>query len=339
MRISDWSSDVCSSDLTRDWLRGFAWLRDLAASAPRPDAARLAELLSRLWLAEHAEFDPVGWRPDLIGWRILFLTAYAPLILSSSDLVYRSAVLNALARMARHLERSASKAEDGLPRIAAFAGLTVAGLMIPGGEPRQARGQAGMEKALGGFLYEDGGIASRSPVQALELLELLVTVRSFYSSRRLLPPPWYDPAIDRLVPALKGVTLGDGALSSWHGGGPCDTGRIERAITATGVLARPLKHGSEWGFQRLTGGKTVVVCDVGPPPARLSRTGHASTLAFELADGQQRIVVNCGGDIGSPRRLPAELTGLLKTTAAPSTLVIEDEIGRASCRERVCRYV
>src|SRR3546814_2440597 len=49
-----------------------------------------------------------------------------------------------------------------------------------------------------------------------------------------------------------------------------------RAITATGVLARPLKHGSEWGFQRLTGGKTVVVCDVGPPPpARLSRTGHA----------------------------------------------------------------
>src|SRR3546814_15027259 len=76
------------------------------------------------------------------------------------------------------------------------------------------------------------------------------------------------PAIDRLVPALKGVTLGDGALSSWHGGGPCDTGRIERAITATGVLARPLKHGSEWGFQRLTGGKTVVVCDVGPPPPR-----------------------------------------------------------------------
>src|SRR3546814_3440186 len=129
MRISDWSSDVCSSDLTRDWLQSFAWLRDLAASSPRPEAARLPEPLTRLWLAEHAEFDPVGWRPDLIGWRILFWTAYAPLILSSSDLVYRSAVLNALARMARHLERSASKAEDGLPRIAAFAGLTVAGLM------------------------------------------------------------------------------------------------------------------------------------------------------------------------------------------------------------------
>src|SRR3546814_10415447 len=90
------------------------------------------------------------------------------------------------------------------------------------------------------------------------------------------------PAIDRLVPALKGVTLGDGALSSWHGGGPCDTGRIERAITATGVLARPLKHGSEWGFQRLTGGKTVVVCDVGPPPpARLSRRSEEHTSELQ----------------------------------------------------------
>src|SRR3546814_21191926 len=107
-----------------------------------------------------------------------------------------------------------------------------------------------------------------------------------------------------------------------------------RAITATGVLARPLKHGSEWGFQRLTGGKTVVVCDVGPPPpARLSRTGHASTLAFELADGQQRIVVNCGGDIGSPRRLPAELTGLLKRSE-------ERRVGKecvSTCRSRWSR--
>lgn len=308
-----------------DWLQSFAWLRDLSAYAERADAARLAEPLTRLWLSEHAEFDPVGWRPDLIGRRLLFWTAYAPLILSSADLVYRSAVLNAIARMARHLERSAGKAEEGLPRVTAFAGLIVAGLMIPGGEPRQARGQAGLERALGQFLYADGGIASRSPVEALELLELLVTIRAFYSSRRLLPPPWFDSAVDRLVPALKGVMHGDGGLSSWHGGCPANAPQIERAITASGVIARPLKHGSDWGFQRLAGGRTVMICDVGPPPpGRLSRSGHASTLAFELSDGPQRIVVNCGGTLGAARRLPDELVGLLKNTAAHSTLIVED---------------
>ena len=314
-----------ASDEMRDWLQGFSWLRDLSSASERAPAAQLAEPLTRLWLAEHAEFDPIGWRPDLIGTRLIFWTAYAPLILSSADLVYRSAVLNAIARMARHLERSAGKADEGLRRIAAFGGLTVAGLMIPGGEPRQARGQAGLEKALDGFLYEDGGVASRSPVEALELLELMLTIRAFYSSRRLLPPAWFDPAIDRLVPALKGAMLGDSALSAWHGGSPADPQRIERAIIASGVLARPLKQGGEWGFQRLAGGKTVVVCDVGPPPpARLSQSGHASTLAFELSDGAQRIVVNCGGERGAAQRLPDDLASLLKTTAAHSTLVVED---------------
>ena len=309
----------------RDWAQSFAWLRDLSAAAEREQATQLAEPLTRLWLAEHAEFDPVGWRPDLIGLRLLFWIAHAPLILSSADLVYRSTVLNALARMARHLERSASKADDGLPRVAAFAGLVAAGLMIPGSESRQMRGQAGLERALGTFLHEDGGVASRSPVEALELLELMMMVRAFYSARRLLPPPWFDGAVDRLVPALKGVMFGDGGLSSWHGGGPASGARIERAIAASGVLARPLKHSGEWGFQRLAGGKTVAICDVGPPPtARLSRYGHASTLAFELSDGAQRIIVNCGGDLGAARRVPAELNGLLKTTAAHSTLVVED---------------
>lgn len=318
-------ANMPASPEMRDWAQSFAWLRDLSAAAEREAAARLAEPLTRLWLAEHAEFDPVGWRPDLIGRRLLFWIAHAPLILSSSDLVYRSAVLNALARMARHLERSAAKADDGLPRVSAFAGLIAAGLMIPGSEPRQLRGQAGLEKALNGFLYDDGGVASRSPVEALELLELLMMTRAFYSARRLLPPPWFDAAVDRLVPALKGAMLGDGGFSSWHGGGPGQSARIERAIAASGIVARPQKHSGEWGFQRLTGGKTVVVADVGPPPtARLSGSGHASTLAFELADGPQRIVVNCGGDLGAATRVPAELGGLMKTTAAHSTLVIED---------------
>ncbi len=318
-------ANIEASAEMRDWLQGFAWLRDLSASSEREQAAQLAEPLTRLWLAEHAEFDPLGWRPDLIGKRLLFWIGYAPLILSSSDLVYRSVVLNAVARMARHLERSAGKADEGLPRIAAYAGLAAAGLMIPGGEARQARGQAGLQKALANFLYEDGGVASRSPVDAVDLLELLVTLRSFYSSRRLLPPPWFDAAVDRLVPAVKGVTLGDGGLSSWHGCGPADASRIERALSASGIQARPLKHGDEWGFQRLVGGRTVVVCDVGPPPpARLSKTGHASTLAFELADGPQRIIVNCGGQGGAARHLPAELVGLLKTTAAHSALIVED---------------
>jgi hypothetical protein len=50
-------------------------------------------------LAAHGEQrSERAWRADLWGRRILFCTAYAPYILSRKDLVYRSAVLNTLAR-------------------------------------------------------------------------------------------------------------------------------------------------------------------------------------------------------------------------------------------------
>jgi uncharacterized heparinase superfamily protein len=61
--------------------------------------------------------------------------------------------------------------------------------------------------------------------------------------------------------------------------------------------------------------------DAAPPPAAaLSRGAGASTLAFEMSDGSQRLVVNCGGGAG----LPAELARGLRTTAAHSTLVLAE---------------
>src|SRR5690606_22130240 len=113
--------------------------------------------------------------------------------------------------------------------------------------------------------------------------------------------------------------------SAWHGGGPVAADRIERLLAIAGIPGRPLRAGTEWGFQRLAGGRTVVVADMGPPPpSRLASIGHASTLAFELSDGPERLIVNCGGGHGTTRRIPGELADLLRTTAAHSTLVAGD---------------
>jgi uncharacterized heparinase superfamily protein len=308
-----------------DHLQSFAWLRDLAAAGTRLDSAPYAEALMRRWLDRHAAaIDEAGWRPDLWGRRILHWAAHAPLILSSSDLVYRSAVLNTLARGARHLDRTAERAPIGLPRIAAFAGSIAAGLLITGGEPRLAYGEQGMAKALGQGVHPDGGIVSRSPVEQIDLIELLSQLLAVYEERRREPPPAIATALAKAVPVLLGVTMGDGALSSWQGGGPLTPERVARAVAASGIRTRPLRQSREWGFQRLAGGATVVVADCAPPPAsRLARGGCASTLAFELSDGPQRIIVNCGGD--RPwAALPHAISEALRTSAAHSTLVLAD---------------
>jgi uncharacterized heparinase superfamily protein len=307
-----------------DHLHGFSWLRDLAAAADRQAGAPIAEFVVRRWLAVHGQqVTAAAWRPDLAGRRLLAWAAYAPYILSSSDLVYRSSVLNGLARTARHLDGSADKAPIGLARLSAWAGVIAAGLLIPGGEPRLVGGEAGLERALGLSVHGDGGIVSRSPPDQLDLVDLLARLTAAYDALNRDPPAFLAEAQQRAVAALLGVVLGDGALSSWQGGRPGDPARVEAVVAGSGVRTRPLRQPREWGFQRLAAQGTVVVVDAAPPPiARHASGGCASTLAFELSDGAERVIVNCGG--GGDRALGADLALGLRSTAAHSTLVLAD---------------
>lgn len=309
-----------------DHLQSFAWLRDLSSVTTRARAAPVAESIMRKWLEAHADHvaDP-AWRPDLWGRRILFWTAHAPLILSSTDLVYRSSVLHALARGARHLDRAADRAPPGPPRIAAWCGVLAAGLMIPGGDPRRAFGEAGLERALAASVFDDGGTLGRSPWGQIDTIMLLTMLRETYAARRLEAPEFVAGTLTRLVTALLGVCHGDKGLASWQGCAPVSGETIAQIVEATRVRTRPLKQAREWGYQRLSAGTTVLIMDAAPPPiARIADGNCASTLAFELSDGPHRLVVNCGGGKMAVAQVPHALTEALRTTAAHSTLTVSD---------------
>ncbi|MGZ8997485.1 MAG: heparinase II/III family protein [Allosphingosinicella sp.] len=309
-----------------DYLQSFEWLRDLAAAATRERGAQVAEPIVQKWLDAFSEqVNERAWRADLWGRRILFWTAYAPYILSSRDLVYRSLVLHTLARGARHLDKGAAKAPHGLPRITAWSGVIAAALVVQGGAARLSKGEAGLIRALDSSLHDDGGLTSRSPTEQLALVELLSQLRAVYVAARRELPEELATALEASVGALLAVTLGDGALSSWQGGNMASARRIEAAIEGSGVRARALRQARGWGYQRLESKSTNIVFDAAPPPpSRALSGGCASTLAFELSDGARRIIVNCGGVGDSPGSLPPELVRALRTTAAFSTLTLAD---------------
>jgi uncharacterized heparinase superfamily protein len=305
-------------------LQGFAWLRDLAAAAGREKGARLAEALAARWLVAHGTRVDEAWAPALWGERILFWTAYAPYVLSSRDGGYRSALLNTLARGARHLDTTADKAAPGLPRITAWVGVVAAALLIQGGLPRVARGEAGLMRALATAQFEDGGLMSRSPQEQMLLVDRLGLLRAAYFAAKQTLPDTLESAAAAALAALHGVTMGDGGLSSWQGGNPDDPARLAALVEGCGLRARPLRQARGWGYQRLSALGTILVLDAAPPPPPNMVTGSASTLAFEMSDGGQRLVVNCGGPGLLPHALPAELVQALRTTAAHSTLTLGD---------------
>ena len=309
-----------------DYLHSFAWLRDLAATGTRADGAPIAEAVVRHWLGTHGEtVSEPAWKADNTAWRILFWASHAPLILSSSDLVYRSAVLNHLARAARHLDRVADKTRPGTGQMVAWVGIVAASLLMPGGEPRQIFGEAGLRKVLETSFYADGGNISRSPQAQLDAVMALSMLAKVYDMRRMEVPPFVQEVLARAVPALLGLLHSDGGMGSWQGSGATSAAQVQAIVSASGVRTRPLKQARDWGYQRLVANKVVLLADAAPPPiARVTEAGCASTLAFELSDGDERIVVNCGGAALTGATIPADLARGLRTTAAHSTLILAD---------------
>ncbi|HEY0028517.1 MAG TPA: heparinase II/III family protein [Allosphingosinicella sp.] len=321
----DFSDPALPRDFS-DYLQSFEWLRDLAAAATRERATKPAEKVMAKWLAaDGAHVGDRAWRADLWGRRILFWSAYAPYILSSRDTDYRAQVLNTLSRGARHLDKAADRAPPGISRMTAWAGVIASALVVQGGPARLSKGEGGLLRALALGVHDDGGLTSRSPVEQLALVELLSQLRAVYFAGEHDMPDLLAETLESAVAALLGVAMGDEALSNWQGGNMVDKRRIAAAVEGTGVRARPLRQPRGWGYQRMEAKQTVAIFDAAPPPpSRAFSGGCASTLAFELSEGQHRIVVNCGGEGLATGALPSDLAAALRTTAAHSTLTLGD---------------
>ena len=311
-------------------IHGFSWLRDLSAAAAREQAVPIAERICAAWLdANHKTKASIGkgaaWEVEHAGHRLLAWLVHAPLVLSDGKPGMRKRMLTAIEQTARWLDRNASRSSDRSGEVAGWAAITAAGLLTPQGKARRLYGEAGLVRALGELVSEDGGVLSRSPLAQMDAIAILTDLKACYDATgRDMPDALYVMR-ELLVPPLLALRHGDGGLASWQGAGAMRADSVAGLVDASGVRTRPLKDVREWGFQRLTGGKTIVQMDAAPPPkGRHARFGCASTLAFEMSEGQDRVIVSCGGAALAGGLVPARIEQGLRATAAHSTLVLDD---------------
>ncbi|MFN4113575.1 MAG: heparinase II/III family protein [Sphingomonadaceae bacterium] len=307
-------------------VHGFAWLRDLAASAPREQCVPTAERVLAAWLAANRGPDKgAAWQVEHAGHRLLAWLVHAPLILSGNDSALRPKALKAIGDTARWLDKTVVKAPDRPGEVAGWCAITAAGLLLPDGKPRRLYGEAGLIRALGELVSEDGGVLSRSPLTQMDVIALLVDLIACYRAVERDPPEALQTMLALLVPPLLSLVHSDGGLGNWQGAGAVTADRIAALIDASGVRTRPLKDVRQWGYQRIAGGKAVLQFDAAPPPlARHARWGCASTLAFEFSVRGQRLVTNCGGAAFGGGQVPVRIEQGLRATAAHSALVLDN---------------
>lgn len=311
-------------------VHSFDWLGDLDTSAPREEAAPVAERIMAAWLKANPKPPSrpgkgAAWTVGNTGARLLNCLVHAPLILSGVDKGLRSKTLHAIADTARWLDRNVSRAEDRLGEAVGWSAVVAAGLLMPGGRPRCLYGEAGLLRALGEMVGDDGGVLSRSPTAQMEAIATLVKLRACYEATRRDLPAAIEEMLALLVPPLLSVTHGDGSIGSWQGAWAIPAGTVSALVEASRVRTRPLREVRQWGFQRITADKSVLQIDAAPPPMpRHARFGCASTLAIEFSAAGQRIIVNCGGAACAGGIVPVRLEQGLRATAAHSTLTLDD---------------
>jgi uncharacterized heparinase superfamily protein len=96
---------------------------------------------------------------------------------------------------------------------------------------------------------------------------------------------------------------------------------VDLVLTRSETKGRAPPAAAHSGFQRLQAGNSLIIVDAGrPPPAGFDEIAHAGTLSFELSQGRERLIVNCGAYRG-PKPVWRRVT---RATAAHSVLVVDD---------------
>lgn len=301
-------------------LHGFDWLPPLA-TAGGDVARKLATNLMSQWVKRCSRYSEPAWRPEITARRLVNLFAHGRFVLSNSDMLWRSKMFVSLREQSRQLARTVDEAPDGLPRFVAAAAHALSGACLDDSPARLASGLARLEEQIARQILPDGGHVSRSPEALLHAYRHLVMVIDALTAIAHPVPQALISAHDRMAPMIRFFRHGDGALALFNGAKECDARAIAGLLARDEVRGQPFVYAPHSAYQRLVGGRSLALLDVGvPPKGAFAGDAHAGCLAFEFSAGTQRIVVNCGAAApGQPAWADA-----LRTTAAHSTMTIAD---------------
>ena len=298
----------------------FSWVADiLSVGGGAKDAVRA---LVQSWLTDNTSWHPIAWRADVLATRIYtWIVHFDEIASREADRLLRRAMLVSLTGQLRHLARIAAWEVGGPARLRALKGL-IAGLVVFGSaEKRVMRALRAVERELPAQIFPDGGHRSRNPSVQLDVLRDLVDTRAALRAGKVEIPSALQDAIDRMAPMLRFFRHGDRKLALFNNSIEEDGILVDLVLTRTETKGRAPTQAPQSGFQRIQAGHSLVLVDTGKSPAEgFDEAAHAGPLSFEMSQGRERIIVNCGGYRGTQRAWRQ----VARSSAAHSVLVVGD---------------
>lgn len=300
-------------------MHGFEWLRDFRALGG--DVGRKsARAMIQNWIEDYYTWHEVSWRPDIIGRRLSNWIASYDFFGESADDDFQELFLDSVIRQARHLARSVNGSLYGLDLLYALKGLAYAGITIQGREAFIELAMNALSKEIKKQILPDGGHISKSPQQLLEVIQILLDIRTALKQGNYPALETLQKGLNRAIPALRFFRHGDRHFALFHGSQKGSEEIMKIILQQANVRAKPLNTLAQTGYEKISQGRAILIMDTSPSAKwPYDDQAHSAPLSFEFSYGRERIFVNCGSHPTSQ-----DWRDALRSGPAHNTLILED---------------
>ena len=307
-----WSLANCDQS-TLDYLNSFSWLRDL-----RELGGEVARLKARQWLQQWLDNPRTTDDEDsiVVAERLAHWIGHYSFFCDSADADFQQEFFAQIARDGLLVRRALARGEVSARPLVVCKGALWSSLFLAGTLDNPQDFSRRLATAYGASLHPDGGAKDRRADSAARHLIDLIDIRQAMRAAGIQVGGDVERLIEACAGGLRLLRHGDGGLALFNGALLHLDADIDNLLTISEAKSWTPVSLPETGYFRLLNGRSLVLVDGG---VTALEGGHTAPLAFEMSDGRQRLVVNCGA---APWERKWQQP--LRATAAHSTLVIDD---------------
>ena len=277
-------------------LYGFHWLTHLMAEGS-PEAYQMGISLISEFTNLKLDRKPAARIPHIVARRLMRWSQFLGQSRDRMTIVERSTLLHQASRDARLLNANIELSADGPAALEAATGLAISSLWLSGCIDYLRPATDKVTRELKKQILPDGGPVNRAPETLSHVLADLSALYQGLNDRDIEPPSIFNEYLPRMQAMLAFLSLSDGALAQFHGGGTRTGEEIAPLLGRNRKRDGLFTFAQRTGYQRMDIGKTSILMDtLAPPRGIASQEAHLSPLAFEFCHGEDRIIVNCGAN-------------------------------------------
>jgi uncharacterized heparinase superfamily protein len=297
-------------------LHNFCWLPALNIKTEK----ELGCLILDQWINNFSNYNEKYWTLDVVTMRLIYWISSYEIIFKSSDLIFRSKVINNIVKQTKHLFKNINLVSSGVDKIKSLAALILVGNSFEQYEEYTQYGLKNLEDELGNFVNKDGFVKSKNPEDLFWALYFLVLIKEWLTLSRKQTPAFINIYINSLGICFKFLRFSNGDLPLFNGANHINTEKFYEFLESRGYEFENMEN-IFCGYAKIKSKKIELFIDANNPSSMLhSRNYQAGPLSFELASNGIKFICNSG----SGKNLGEELSYLSSSTAAHSTVTIND---------------